>query len=682
MSEDKSKELEIQEMRDSGLESEEGVPAKAPVSSPSVSYGDDDIEVLEGLEAIRKRVGMYLGSSDVNGLNHGIYEILDNSVDEAMVGLENGGADKVHLILHEDGSVEVIDNGRGLPVGLNKKRGKSNIEVLLFEPHSGGKFNNSSYKTAGGLHGVGLTVVNATSRWLEARVKRDGFLHTIKVEDGVITEPLTRVEPCGNATGTSIRYMPDDRVFSTIKPNKERIKERMNQAAYLNSGLTLIFEDRMHAKNHTEEEGEVHQEIYRYDRGAIEYLEQLSEPYQPLTDIQTVTRLDEETGIETDLVYVWVDNLSTSNLLAFTNGVRNNEGGTHVTGFKSAVTKSFKEFANTRDVKNLEPGDIQEGLMAIINIKVPENIIELEGQTKSKLGTQQARSVVDSVMSESLLYLLHSNTEFSSYIINRAVESKKLRERMRKEKDRARGKKSTKNKNVSNKKLLEPSGNDHKNWELFICEGDSAGGGARKVRNRKTQGVLALRGKALNILKASDEKFYNNVELQTLIHAIGSGIGDEYDEEKLRYDKVIILTDADVDGAHIQLLLLTFFFEHLPKMIEEGHVYIARPPLYAVELEDGKYEYYWDRDLARTDYPDGNKYHMHRFKGLGEQPADSLDETAINPETRFLDQVTMSDYLATKSLLNKLMGKDVESRKDWIEDMDFSEEEITLEDLS
>lgn len=647
----------------------------------SIHYGDDDIEVLEGLEAIRKRVGMYLGSSDVNGLNHGIYEILDNSVDEAMVGSELGGADKIELILHEDGSIEVTDNGRGLPVGLNKKRGKSNIEVLLFEPHSGGKFSNSSYKTAGGLHGVGLTVVNATSRWLEAKVKRDGYLHTIKVEDGQIVEPLTQVEPCGNETGTSIRYLPDDRVFSTIKPNKERIKERMNQASYLNSGLTLTFEDRTHANNHTEDEGDIVREVYQYERGAVEYLEQIASPYQPLTDIQTVTRLDDETGIETDLVYVWVDNLSTSNLLAFTNGVRNNEGGTHVTGFKSAVTKAFKDFASGRDVKNLEPGDIQEGLMAIINIKVPENIIELEGQTKSKLGTQQARSVVEGVMVESLTYLLHNNTEFSSYIINRAVESKKLRERMRREKDRAKGKKNSKNKNISNKKLLEPVGNNHKEWELFLTEGDSAGGGARKVRNRKTQGVLTLRGKSLNILKASDEKFDNNVELQTLIHALGCGIGDEYDEEKLRYDKVILLTDADVDGAHIQLLLLTFFFEYMPKLIEQGHVYISRPPLYAVELEDGEYVYYWDRGLARQEYPDGKKYPMHRFKGLGEQPAESLHETAIDPETRFIDQVTMSDYLSTKSLLTKLMGKDVTKRKEKIEDMDFSEEEVTLEDL-
>jgi len=435
-----------------------------------LNYGDEDIQVLEGLEAIRKRVGMYLGSSDVNGLNHGIYEILDNSVDEAMVDLEYGGADDIHLILHEDGSIEVTDNGRGLPVGLNKTKNKSNIEVLLFEPHSGGKFNNSAYKTAGGLHGVGLTVVNATSRWLEARVKRDGYLYTIKVEDGKIVEPLTKVEPCGEETGTSIRYLPDDRVFSTIKPNKDRLKERMNQAAYLNSGLTLTFTDFTH-KKHTEEEDETLSEVYTYENGAIEYLEHIAQPYQPLSDIQTVTRYDEESGIETNLVYVWVDNLTTSNLLAFTNGVRNNEGGTHVTGFKSAVTRTFREYASDKDVKHLDPGDIQEGLMAIINIKVPEDIIELEGQTKSKLGTQQARSVVEGVMNESLTYLLHSNKEFADYIINRAVESKKLRERMRREKDRVKKNNKNKNKNISNKKLLEPSGNDHKNWELFLCEG-------------------------------------------------------------------------------------------------------------------------------------------------------------------------------------------------------------------
>ena len=440
-------------------------------TSKTLNYGDDDIQVLEGLEAIRKRVGMYLGSSDVNGLNHGIYEILDNSVDEAMVDKELGGADKVSLILHEDGSIEVIDNGRGLPVGMNKALGKSNAEVLLFETHSGGKFDNSSYKTAGGLHGVGLTVVNATSKWLKATIKRDGYVHTIKVEDGKITEPLTKGEPCGDETGTSIRYLPDDRVFSTIKPNKERLKERMNQAAYLNSGLAMTFQDCTHKHKNTEEEGEYVTEVYKYENGASEYLEQLAEPYQPLTDINRIVREDEATGIETELVYVWVDNLSTSNLLAFTNGVRNNEGGTHVTGFKSAVTRTFREYADERDGKLIEPGDIQEGLMAIINIKVPENIIELEGQTKSKLGTQQARSVVDGVMNESLTYLLHSNKEFADYIINKAVESKKLRERMRREKDRVKNNKKGKNKNISNKKLLEPVVNNHKHWELFLTEG-------------------------------------------------------------------------------------------------------------------------------------------------------------------------------------------------------------------
>ena len=647
----------------------------------NLNYGDSDIQILEGLEAIRRRVGMYLGSSDVNGLNHAIYEILDNSVDEAMVDKELGGADNIRLILHDDGSIEVIDNGRGLPVGLNKQRGISNAEVLLFETHSGGKFDNSSYKTAGGLHGVGLTVVNATSRWLEATIKRDGYVHTIKVEDGEITQPLTKLEPCGDETGTSIRYLPDDRVFSTIKPNKDRLKERMNQAAYLNSGLTMTFEDRTTKNKNTEEEEEYVTEVYKYENGATEYLETLADPYQPLTVINQIKREDEVTGIETELVYVWVDNLSTSNLLAFTNGVRNNEGGTHVTGFKSAVTRTFREYASERDEKYLEPSDIQEGLMAIINIKVPENIIELEGQTKSKLGTQQARSVVEGVMSDSLTHLLHSNKEFADYIINRAVESKKLRERMRREKDKVKNNKKGRNKNISNKKLLEPVGNNHKHWELFLTEGDSAGGGARKVRDRKTQGVLTLRGKSLNILKASDEKFESNVELQTIIHALGTGIGEEYDEEKLRYDKVIILTDADVDGAHIQLLLLTFFFGHMPKLVEEGHVYISKPPLFAIELEDGSYEYYWERDKARADYPDGKKYPMHRFKGLGEQPAESLKETAIDPETRFIEQVTMSDYLATKNLLEKLMGRDVQKRKDWIQEMDFSEEEITLEDL-
>ena len=454
----------------------------------------------------------------------------------------------------------------------------------------------------------------------------------------------------------------------------------MNQAGYLNSGLTLVYEDRTQVGKNSGEEEEVVIETYHYENGAEQFLGDLAQPYQPLTGMNTITRLDEETGIETNLIYVWVDNLTTSNLIAFTNGVRNNEGGTHVTGFKSAVTKTFKEYASDKDGKSLEPSDIQEGLMAVINIKVPENIIELEGQTKSKLGTQQARSVVEGVMSESLTYLLHNNKEFADYVINRAVESKKLRERMRKERDRVKSK-NTKSNKVSMKKLLEPTGSDHNHWELFICEGDSAGGGARKVRDRKTQGVLTLRGKSLNILKATDTQFHNNVELQTLIYALGCGILDEYDEEKLRYDKVILLTDADVDGSHIQLLLLTFLFEYMPKLIEQGHVYISKPPLFAVEIEDGAYDYYWDSVKARKDYPNGDKYPMHRFKGLGEQPAESLHETAIAPETRFIEQVTMSDYLATKTLLTKLMGKDVEQRKDWISGIDFSEEDITLEDL-
>lgn len=443
------------------------------LSKGSLSYGDGNIQVLEGLEAIRKRVGMYLGSSDVTGLNHAIYEILDNSVDEAMVAKNLGGADNIKVTLHEDYSIEVEDNGRGLPVGLNEQRGVSNIEVLLFEPHSGGKFDSDSYKSAGGLHGVGLTVVNATSKWLEARVKRDGYLWTIKVEDGEIVEPLTKVKEVGDETGTSIRYLPDDEIFSTIRPNKDRLKERVNQAAYLNSGLTIEYRD--YTSRNTDVEGEESYEeiIYKYENGAVEFLEEIAEPYQPLTEIQEITRVDEESGIETNLVYVWVDNLNTSNLFAFTNGVRNNEGGTHVTGFRSAVTRTYRDYANDRDVKNLEPNDIQEGLMAIINIKVPENIIELEGQTKSKLGTQQARSVVEAVMVESLTYLLHSQEEFADYIINRAVESKKLRERLRREKDRVR-KSSGKNQNIAQDKLLEPAGSNHKEWELFICEGKRA----------------------------------------------------------------------------------------------------------------------------------------------------------------------------------------------------------------
>ena len=626
-------------------------------------YNEESIQVLEGLEAVRKRPGMYIGSTDVRGLNHLIYEVVDNSVDEALAGHGN----EIDVKLYEDGSVKVSDNGRGLPVGMHST-GKSAVEVIFTVLHAGGKFGGGGYKTSGGLHGVGASVVNALSSYVEVTVKREGHEWYIKFSNGGKVEvPLTKVRKLeeGESNGSSVKFLPDSKIFSTTHFSRERIKERLKEAAYLIPDLVVSYKDET-----TGDEAK-----YEYSNGIKEYIEEISEPYGPLTAVQLNTFTDVETGIECDIAYVWVDSGSDETLLSYANNVRTIDGGTHEIGFKNALTKSVNDYAKREKllkggIKKLEANDIREGLMAMINIRISEELLQFEGQTKGKLGTQEAKGIVEKNTYSVLSNFLNANKDFASLIIDRSIQLAQSRENARKERDKIKTKKTSK-KGLISEKLVEPNSPDVSKRELFLVEGDSAGGSAKSGRNRVTQGVLPLRGKVLNTEKASLEKAMLNKEIRTLIEVIGTGFGDDYNPDKLRYDKIIILTDADVDGSHIQVLLLTFFYNYMPRLIMDGHLYIAKPPLYALKDKKGKYKYYWDKTEVRNAMKETDT--LMRFKGLGEMDAMQLEFTTLNPDSRVMAQVTIDDRLGSTLLFNRLMGDDTAPRKKWIEsNVDFT----------
>lgn len=639
------------------------------------NYGDDAIQVLEGLDAVHKRPGMYIGSTDGTGLHHLVWEIVDNAVDEALSGFGN----RIDVIINKDGSITVTDHGRGMPTGMHAM-GKPTVEVIFTVLHAGGKFGQGGYKTSGGLHGVGSSVVNALSSWLEVEIIRDGAIYRQRFENG--GKPVTTLKKIGTApkskSGTSVSFMPDQSVFSTIDFKFNTIAERLKESAFLLKNVTLTLTD-----NRSEEAEHLE---FHYENGVQDFVEYLNEDKETLTPIMFFEGEEQEFHIEVALQYN--DGFS-DNILSFVNNVRTKDGGTHETGLKSAITKSMNDYARKTGLlkekdKNLEGSDYREGLSAILSILVPEEHLQFEGQTKDKLGSPLARPIVDGIVSEKLTYFLMENGDLASNLIRKAIKARDAREAARKARDESRnGKKSKKDKGLLSGKLTPAQSKNAKKNELYLVEGDSAGGSAKQGRDRKFQAILPLRGKVLNTAKAKMADIIKNEEINTMIHTIGAGVGPDFNIDDINYDKVIIMTDADTDGAHIQTLLLTFFYRYMRPLVEEGHVYIALPPLYKMSKGKGKkeiVEYAWtDIELEELRQKFGKGSLLQRYKGLGEMNADQLWETTMNPETRTLIRVTIEDLARAERRVNVLMGDKVPPRRQWIEDnVKFTLEENTV----
>lgn len=634
-------------------------------------YNDSSIQVLEGLEAVRKRPGMYIGSTDSRGLHHLVYEIVDNAVDEAL----SGYGSEIDVTIHEDNSITVADSGRGMPVGMHAS-GIPTVEVIFTVLHAGGKFGQGGYKTSGGLHGVGASVVNALSKWLTVTIVRDGVEYQQKFKNGGKPDgTLKKIGKTKKANGTTVHFLPDDTIFSTTKFSYEILAERLRESAFLLKGVKISLSDLRGE--------EPVKEIFHYEEGIKEFVDYLNEEKDTLTPV--VYFSGEKEGIEVEVAYQYNDGYS-ENVLSFVNNVRTKDGGTHEAGMKAAMTKSYNEYARKvgllkeRD-KNLEGSDFREGLAAVLSIRVPENLLQFEGQTKEKLGTPVARTVVDNVISEQMGFYLQENSEMSQMLVRKAIKAREAREAARKAREESRnGKKRKKGESLLSGKLTPAQSRNPKKNELYLVEGDSAGGSAKQGRDRKFQAILPLRGKVINTEKAKMQDILKNEEINTMIYTIGAGVGPEFSIEDCNYDKVIIMTDADTDGAHIQVLLLTFFYRYMKPLIEAGKVYIALPPLYKVSKGLGKkavVEYAWtDDELSKLTQKIGKGYLLQRYKGLGEMNADQLWETTMDPETRTLIRVRIDDAAQAERRVTTLMGDKVEPRRKWIEShVQFSLEE-------
>ncbi|HPX72184.1 MAG TPA: DNA topoisomerase IV subunit B [Acholeplasmataceae bacterium] len=631
-------------------------------------YDESSIRILEGLEAVRKRPGMYIGSTDGRGLHHLVWEILDNAIDEVLSGYGNS----IQITIKEDNSIEIIDEGRGMPYKPHAS-GRPTTEVIFTTLHSGGKFSDSGYSVSGGLHGVGGAVVNALSQFLVVTVQRDGKIFRQSFAEG--GTKIGDLEQIGETkkTGTTVWFKPDPKIFSTTLMNYDAIKERVRESAFLIKGLKVTLIDERNKQK----------EVFQYFDGIKEYVSFLNKPRKPFDEVHIINSQykvnGHKTPINVEVAFQYSESYSEV-IVSFVNNVRTKDGGTHEIGFKSALTRAINDYARKYNLikekdENLDGVDIREGLTAIISLRISEDLLEFEGQTKNKLGTPDARTAVESVVFENMLSYLEENLTVANHIITRSINAKKAREAARKARDLARsGKKQNKKEVTLSGKLTPTQSKDKSVLELFLVEGDSAGGSAKQGRNRHFQAILPLRGKVLNTERASADQALRNEEINTIIHAIGADFGSDFDLKKMNYDKIIIMTDADTDGAHIQVLLMTFFLRFMRPLVEAGKLYIALPPLYRLMRKRGRNEesrYIWtDEELNQIE--DLQTYRIQRFKGLGEMNSDQLWDTTMNPETRSIIQVQLDDVSEADQKITTLMGDNVAQRREWIEsNVDF-----------
>ena len=624
-------------------------------------YGADEIQILEGLEAVRKRPGMYIGSTSARGLHHLVYEIVDNAVDEALAGF----CDTIYVTINKDNSVTVIDNGRGIPVGINHKAGLPAVEVVFTVLHAGGKFGGGGYKVSGGLHGVGASVVNALSNWLEVEIYHEGKVYQQRYERGKVMEKLTVIGDCEEGkTGTKVTFLPDDTIFETTIFDFNVLKQRFREMAFLTKGLKIVLKD--------DREEEPKERTFHYEGGIKEFVTYLNRSATPLYE-QIIYCEGMVNNVSVEVAMQHNDSYS-DNTYGFVNNITTPEGGTHVVGFRNAITKTFNDYARKNKLlrdnePNLSGEDIREGLTAIISVKIEDP--QFEGQTKQKLGNSEARGAVDNVVSKQLEIFLEQNPAVGKIIVEKSVMSQRAREAARKARDLTRRKSALDNMALPGK-LADCSDKNPENCEIYIVEGDSAGGSAKTARDRATQAILPLRGKILNVEKARLDKIYGNAEIKAMITAFGTGIHDDFDISKLRYHKIIIMTDADVDGAHISTLLLTFLYRFMPELIKQGYVYLAQPPLYKLEKNKKVWYAYSDEELAKIISEVGRDQNnkIQRYKGLGEMDAEQLWDTTMDPQHRILRRVTMDDETSSELDLTftTLMGDKVEPRREFIEE--------------
>lgn len=628
-------------------------------------YDASSIKILEGLEAVRKRPGMYIGSTDKRGLHHLIWEIVDNAIDEII----NGYGDTIKITLNKDDSVTISDNGRGVPIGMHAS-GKSTPEVIYTVLHAGGKFESDGYKVSGGLHGVGASVVNALSKKMDVTIYTDGKISNIRFCDGGHVESPLKTIGTTKKTGTTVTFLPDYEMFKASSFSYTTILERMQESAFLIPNLTIEVVDEIDNKSAK----------FHYENGLVSFVEYINEGKKVLHKV--INYSGTKNDIEVNIALQYSESYN-ENIMSFVNNVKTGDGGSHEVGFKTGITKAFNDYAKGNNLVkgkegNLDGSDVREGLCAIISLKIPEKLLQFEGQTKGKLGTPEARSVTESITYESLKFFLEENKEVALAILDKALKSKVAREAARKAREAVRkGTGKNSKERVLSEKLAKATGRDYKRNELFLVEGDSAGGSAKLYRNRETQAIMPLRGKVLNCEKASTHDIEANAELKQIEYAIGAGLGADFDPEESNYGKIIIMTDADVDGSHIQILLITFFYRFMRPLIEKGMLYIANPPLYSIEVGNkGKVYIADDEELEEKKKSLKGSYKVQRFKGLGEMDAEELYETTMDPKNRRLLRVNLTDAALAEKRIHLLMGDKVEPRKEWInENVDF-----TLED--